>query len=301
MSDQKGFSPFKSICLVEYETQRPQVTLKGSGAIYSMHKTNDKRCLLFITSFQVLPITKKEEITGLKLVFDEKNIERPNPDWVNKLWISPNKVTVIELSTIAMTILSKANVFGLECVAPRAKEQVLLYQYQGDLVSGLINTIDETLLSCNFNNGSVSFGCPLLNFPSFTAVGIANDLQEPPTSPGEKKQSTYNNSQWAIRLDVIFEEYKAALIKEDFENTEIIDWLTKQKHIPNEALKLLGCGANSRVYTATQANGKEIGIKIIEKFGSFEAYKTEANTLENKIKLVKSLGIHSRIIEFFDS
>ena len=98
----------------------------------------------------------------------------------------------------------------------------------------------------------------------------------------------------------IFAKYKEVLIKEESDNTECIDWLAKLKHIPNDALVLIGCGSNSRVYKATQANGKEIALKIIEKFGSLEAYNTQANTLENEIKLVKSIDIHPHIIEFFD-
>lgn len=125
MSAPEGFSRSKSICSVEYEPQGSQVTTKGIGAFYRMQITGDNICTLFITSSQVLPIKNKQEITGLKLRFEEMEIERPTLDWVNRLWISPHNVTVIEFSTIAMTILSRANVVGLQCVSEYVTEKVI--------------------------------------------------------------------------------------------------------------------------------------------------------------------------------
>ena len=62
-----------------------------------------------MTSYQVAPINYSNEITSLKVMFEDKTIGNLNwtPNLVKTLWKSPTEeldVTVIELSIIAMSI-----------------------------------------------------------------------------------------------------------------------------------------------------------------------------------------------------
>ena len=115
MSDKESSLPSQSICSIEYESQRLEVQTKGTGAFYELRLPKGDLCTLFITSYEVLPIINKEEITGLKMVFEKNNMETPTPDWVKRLWISPYNLTIIELSSIAIEVLSRSNVVGLQC------------------------------------------------------------------------------------------------------------------------------------------------------------------------------------------
>ena len=63
---------------------------------------------------------------------------------------------------------------------------------------------------------------------------------------------------------------------------------------------MIGCGAYGKVYKATEPNGKEIALKVVEGFGGLEEYETQTNALEKEFQIVKSLHIHPRIIQFFD-
>ena len=278
--------PSNSICLVESQ----HYPTKGTGAIYTLHLTKGDKCTLFITSSQVLPISNKEEITGLKLTFEENKIQNPTPDWVDRLWISPYNMTVIELSTIAMTVLSSTNIIGLHCSPPLVKEPIIIYQYLGERGSGTIDTIDDLYISYNINKYLDSFGCLLLNL-SFDVVGIVNLLIESDENKSNKQ------SLRAIQLDAIFEAYRAYLEELTKQNSVNKDWLTIINTIPKE---LVGCGGYGKVYKATKADGNKIALKVVERFGGLGAYKTEADALQKEFELVKSLGDHPHIIKFFD-
>ena len=150
------FRPQSSICSIEYKSQN------ATGFIIGLEFPESTWRTLFMTSFQVAPINNPNEVTNLKMVFEDKTIGNVNwtPNWVRHLWTSPTEefdVTVIELSTMAMTILSRTNVARLNAATAQYKERIsilhyLPYKNNGSIEwllnvgCGTIDSIDEKII-----------------------------------------------------------------------------------------------------------------------------------------------------------
>ena len=79
------FRPQSSICSVEYKFRH------GTVAIIGLEFPVNRWRTLFMTSLQVAPINDPNEISSLKVIFEDKTIGNLNwtPDWVETLWKSP--------------------------------------------------------------------------------------------------------------------------------------------------------------------------------------------------------------------
>ena len=130
-------SPSFSICKFKYKEGT------GVGAIYGYEYPKGTFRTLFITSYEVLAISNVNEITNLKLDFEEKTIGNLyiTPDWVKWLFTSPAdklNVTVIEFSLTALSILSRMRYERLAPDDPVLNEVVSIFQYscEGSLIIG---------------------------------------------------------------------------------------------------------------------------------------------------------------------
>ena len=114
------FRPQSTICNIKYKEQ------SGTGAIYGFEFPEGTWRTLFITCNQVLRISQRKEVVGLRLVFKDETIGNVDitPDWVKWLWTSPREqlnVTVIEFSPTALTVLSRMQ-YVSSCFSNSTKE-----------------------------------------------------------------------------------------------------------------------------------------------------------------------------------
>lgn len=289
-----------TICSVEYESQNFQVSTKGTAAIYGLQFPVGNMRTLFLTSFQVLPIRCKNEITGIKIEFEDNEINNltMTPDSAKIFWTSPTdklNVTIIELTPIAIKVLSCTNVVRLACASPSENEHILIYQCERCVQMigiGKIDIINEEFIKYSFNmTESVIFGSPILNH-SNKVIGISNGMWK-------LRESVTSNKHLAIRMDKIFQAYTEELNGLFKNHPENENWLEKLIQIPTNDFKLIGCGGYGKVYQATESNGSVVALKVAEGFGGLDTYASTGLALEKEFQIVTSLDIHPRIIQFF--
>lgn len=163
------------------------------------------------------PIHDPEEVINIKLLFEDQSIGNIDfmPDWVKKLWASPTSeldVTVIELSEIAIQILSRTRYSCLSHAAPQLKLNVHVFQFPGGVLKsgdGYIDEIDAHtgVMKCIVDAEPGSSGSPLLNSEN-KAVGIhCGEWQLDPAD----SQLLRNKRKKAIDIGKIFAAYKNEL------------------------------------------------------------------------------------------
>ena len=54
-----------------------------------------------------------------------------------------------------------------------------------------------------------------------------------------------------------------------------------------------------KVYKVIEPSDIVYALKLVEGFGGLESYQSQVNALENEYRLVTSLQLHPRIIQFF--
>lgn len=302
-----AFLPESTVCSVEYTYQnQASNSTKGTGAIYGMAFPEGLSHIFFITSFQVLPVQKLEEVIGLRLVFKNEygNLDL-TPDWMKTLWSNEELgVTAIEFSKIAIDKLLK-NLLPfnenpviprlLSDDAPHAPENVSLVSLQNgeliitkgtiDAINGSVNIDTEELIV----KGTSISGSPILNEQN-KVVGISCLID-------------HTNEQKAISIVAIFNAIRDEFVKrvkylKNINSNEWLDCISKQYLTK----KIIGCGGYGRVYKTTDPNGSTIALKEVSGFDSldsFDIYKNESQALEKEFKLVKNLEAHPRIIQFY--
>ena len=290
-TDNSSFSVKSSICSVEYNSHI------GAGAFYRLKfpETEGNWRTLFITSNRVVPISNKSQLTGLKLIFESSSIRNLNiiPDWVEHLWSSPYDdldVTVIELSAIAIKILSQEKIVRLCFETPREKERIFVFLHSGgEFVHGNIDNINEKIIRYNFYlETEVTSGSPIFNV-DLKVVGIESEFLDP---RNKRKRIGHN-------IKVIFDSFKTELIKQFGEKSENEMWLEKITEIQTNNCKFIGGGAYGKVYKTKESNGNFLALKIVEGFAGLNEFESQARALRQEYALVTSLDIHPRIIHFF--
>ena len=299
------FRPQSCICSVEYHAN-PQTIMTGTGAFYGIQFPEGTSRTLFITNHHVAPIRDKNEVTNIKLIFEDKLIMNVNltPDCVKTLWFSlpcdcekyPCKcrnldVTIIELSTIAMKILERSKFCSLRILNPRPKDSVIMFQYPGQTLNvgtGVISNVNGHLLEYNVDTEPGSSGSPLLN-SQFSALGIHCGKWK--VVPGQPLQ--------AVNIYVIIEGFKAFLnerSKGQSENDKALEWI---KQISRNELHLIGPGGYGKVYKVTESNDNPVALnteskttvalKVIEGFGGLDVYNMKVVELKKEYDSIERL------------
>ena len=290
------FRPQSSICSVEYKSRH------GTGAIIGLEFPEDTWRTLFMTSYQVAPINDPNEITNLKVIFEDKTIGILNwtPNWVETLWKSPTEeldVTVIELSRKAMTIFSRTNVARLNAATAQDKEKIstfhyLPYLYNGsnewalNIVNGMIDNINENIIEYSTVAKIESPGSPVMN-GEFKIIGL------------ESKNGAGPNKWKAISMNQILEAYKNYLREKYGGQLRMRSGFNVLTKFLKMNYKLIGCGGYGKVYKVIEPNDNVYALKLVEGFGGLDNYKSQVHALENEYRLVTSLQLHPRIIQFF--
>ena len=295
--------PESSICSVIYNN------LTGTGAIYGLQFPENTMRTLFMTTFSVLKITTPAEVTGLKLVFKEITIGNINltPDWVKTLWTSPEEelnVTIIELSPIAMKVLSRTKFVHLLSGIPREKEKVSVYQYPDGVLSvgnGSITSIAPKDKPCwiieyTATTESGSAGSPVLNY-ELNVVAIHNGMWI--LDNIEKDKFKYDGTRTAINVNVILEQFKRELSKRyggQMENMNLLEWIDQ---IPKNSLQFLGAGGYGKVYKGIGEGRINYAVKIIERFGGLDKYKSQVDAISKEYNVITTLPPNRRKILWY--
>ena len=292
-TDNSSFSVKSSICSVEYHSHI------GAGAFYRLQfpETEGNWRTLFITSNRVVPISNKSQVTGLKLIFESSSIRNLyiTPDWVEHLWSSPYDdldVTVIELSAIAIKILSQEKIVRLCFETPGENESIFVFlHYGGEIVHGNIDNINEKIIRYNFYlETEVTSGSPIFNV-HLKVVGIESGFLYP-----RNKRKHIGHI-----IKVIFDSFKTELIKQFGAKSENEMWLSKITEIQTNTdnCKFIGGGAYGKVYMTKESNGNFLALKMVEGFAGPNGFERQARALQQEYAIVTSLDIHPRIIQFF--
>ena len=223
-------SPSFTICKFKYK----EVT--GVGAIYGCEYPEGTIRTLFIASYEALAISNVNEITNLRLDFEENTIGNLyiTPDWVKWLFTSSAdklNVTVIEFSVTALTILSRMRYERLISADPVLNEVVSLYKYcegtlnieKGRVKKVIGEAIEYTNMSQETKEHSLdteeySCGFPLLN-EQLKVVGIQTNKFDGGTLK-------------AITIGSILEAFKTFITAKLGGRTENELWLEKIAQIP---------------------------------------------------------------------
>lgn len=159
-----------TICTVIFKNK------SGIGAIYGYDSPEGTWRTLFITSFEVLSISDVKEITDLILIFKDGIIKNQNitPDWVKWLWTSPGhqlNVALIELSPIALKILSGTQYTRLIAATPIEKMKITIIDPNGSISNGNILNLNGNCINFTVGEDRIIQGAPILN-ENFNVVGI---------------------------------------------------------------------------------------------------------------------------------
>ena len=283
------------ICSVEY-------TLQGTGSIVKIQYPVGIMRYLFMTSFHVVEMTRAIEVVDLKLVFQESSIGNLNltPDWVKNLWYSktPLETTqddqtpdldifIIELSPIAMKVLSRTNFKPLIAEEPRVNQPVFVFQYPANdfnFAYGLIVSIGQTINYKVYSNGGSS-GSPVLN-KDCNVVAIHSGVW---TKTGTKK---------AVNIQYILDAYIKNLKEHYGQNMDNILNLECINQISENARHFIGSGGYGKVYKAGVEGGGYIVVKIIEGFASLDKYKSQVEEVAKQFKLITALEDNNRLINW---
>ena len=289
------FRPQSSICSVEYKSRH------GIGAIVRLEFPEDTWRTLFMTSFHVAPINDPNEITSLKVIFEDKTIGNLNwtPDWVETLWKSPTEeldVTVIELSIIAMSIFSRTNIKRLNAATAQDKERISTYfnlpdfyngsnEFALNKVNGMIDNINENIVEYSIDIVKIeSPGSPIMNGED-KIIGL------------ESKNGAGPNKWKAISMNQILEAYKKYLQEKYGGRPENEIWLQRINKITGK--QYIGRGSFGTVYKVVEPNENVYALKLVEVHGNYDNYRSQINALHTEYRLVTSLQLHPRIIQFF--
>lgn len=222
--------PLSCICLVEYLSKEEQdkklkdpnykmTIMIGTGSLISFQYPDNENRTLFMTSFHVVKFTSPSQVTGLKLIFQDRTIGNVNltPDWVKTLWTSPEEeldIFIIEFGPIAMKVLSRTKMASLYPAPPKENDLIQLYWYP-NLESGLqvnngnITVINGQIINYKVTTEEGASGSPLLN-RNFKVVGIHSGVWVT-----EKEENgikiKYLGERQAVHINVILEAFTQEL------------------------------------------------------------------------------------------
>ena len=197
-----------------------------------------------------------------------------------------------------MSIFSRTNVARLNAATAQDKERIFTFHYLPYLYNGsnelalnigygMIDNINKQIVEYSINVAKIeSPGSPIMN-GEFKIIGL------------ESKNGAGPNKWKAISMNQILEAYKNNLLEKYGGRTENEIWLQRINEIPQSRLNLIGCGGYGKVYKVIEPNDNVYALKLVEGFGGLNYYKSEVHALENEYRLVASLQIHPRIIQFF--
>ena len=313
------FQPQSSICYVDSLV----VKLTGTGFLIKLEYPENTWRILFMTCYHVAKITQPNEVTGLKLIFGDNTIGNVNltPDWVKNDWVFANEkldVFIIELSSIALKVLSRTNYQPLYYAGPNEKESVQVFQYPGNILNvgkGHIDKIFGSTIQYEVKSETGSSGSPVLN-DEFKVVGIhcgkwpvtvTNEAQvvgtqrDPMTTDKggmEVDETKMEGPRKAVHINVIMEVYKNELIKRYGGNMKNNMELELIDQIPKNALHYIGSGGYGKVYKASIQGANYTVVKIVEGFGGLDRYKSQVEAISTEFKVITGLNNHRRIVNW---
>ena len=144
----------------------------------SIRDTGHMPRTLLMTSFQEIKINKITDVDHIRISFKEQSIENFDltKDSINILWTAPSNepsILVLELSKVALIILSRTKLSRLRKVITVQKGAVYDFQYFDDtqtLIKGDIVDVTENGIKLNVFQQLKNYGSPLLN-SEFKVVG----------------------------------------------------------------------------------------------------------------------------------
>ena len=115
-----------------------------------------------------------------------------------------------------------------------------------------------------------------------------------------RNQRTESVDSQATNIQAVLNAFAKYVIKMLNGKTENELWLEKINMIPPTEFQIIGSGGFGQVYKIkVKTESRELAVKIVQGYGSLSDYGPQIRALEKEYRLVSSLDIHPRIIQFF--